>query len=368
MFSKRLLLLVLLVIFAFSNIIGCNASEDYYNILGIKKNASDAEIKRAYRKLSMKYHPDKNDGSRDAEKKFQDIANAYEVLSNKDKRRLYDQGGEEALKRDQQGGGDHHDPFDIFSQFFGGGGNRRQNEARAAGIVVNIPVSLRDIYLGKSVDTLVKTQTICSHCRGSGAFSDEHMNTCTTCKGNGIVIKEHSIGPGFVQRMQTTCTSCGGKGKTISKKCPICAGKKTERGSNSIDINIEKGMADGTTIDFPNAWDEFPDKATGTLTFRVRTVKHPIFERRGDDLFMELTISLKESLVGFEYRLKHLDDHEVLVKRTSVTKPGSVIRIKNEGMPKHDSPSEFGTLLVKIKVEFPANLSQEQHDGLLTLF
>lgn len=373
MFSKRsyVFLFIAFVALCLVNTVLADG-RDFYKILGLAKRATDAEIKKSYRKLSMKYHPDKNAGSRDAEKMFQDVANAYEVLSDKEKRRMYDQGGEEALQRHQQQGGARggHNPFDIFSQFFGGGGHGHgQDEVhRAPGLTIDIPVSLKDIYVGGSVDVLVKHQAICHHCRGTGAFSEDHVTKCSSCKGQGVVMVERQIGPGFIQRMQSPCTVCSGKGKVVSKPCPICAGKKTERASNAVDVVIEQGIADGSVIEFPSTWDEHPDKAAGSLIFRVRTVKHPIFERKGDDLHMELNITLKEALIGFEHKVEHLDGHNVLVKRTSITKPSSTIRIKNEGMPKHNSPSDRGALHVKINVIFPTDLTEEQKSGFNSIF
>lgn len=222
------------------------AEKDLYKILGVKRDATANEIKHKYRQLSRKYHPDKNK-SKDASAKYVDINEAYEVLSDNKKRRLYDRGGLDLVNKnsqmDQQGG----DPFDIFGSFFGGG-QRRQRDNRDEDIRIKVRATLNDLYLGKEFEFIYTRNTICPHCRGSGANSTEDVTTCDKCKGQGMIIERKQIGPGFIQQFQSTCPKCGGKGKMISKKCHFCSGEKIVKGLEDLTLFIEKGMSNGAEI------------------------------------------------------------------------------------------------------------------------
>eukprot|EP00461_Guttulinopsis_vulgaris_P000546 UN00546 len=210
--SKKSITFLLLLCFIYLLAV-VSAGANYYQILGVKKTATEKEIKKAYRKLSMQYHPDTNQGSKDAEKKFQEVSQAYEVLSDKEKRRIFDQHGEEGLNQhlqQQQQGGGGHDPHDIFSQFFGRRPQHREAQ-RGPDIHITIPVTLEDLYIGRNFEMQVEQKVLCSHCRGTGADSDDHVHTCTRCKGQGMVLQVHQIAPGFVQQMQSPCPICAGK-------------------------------------------------------------------------------------------------------------------------------------------------------------
>ncbi len=351
-------------------------NRDFYKILGVARSATDAQIKKSYRKLSMKYHPDKNSGSKEAAEKFQDVAAAYETLSNKDTRRIYDQSGEEGVRRNaaNAGGGGGGDPFDLFSHFFGGGGGGGRRGGRGGGgqrgpdMVVDVPVSLRDLYVGRSVEVEVRAQALCSHCRGTGADDEDGVQECTRCRGQGMIMTVHQLAPGFVQQVQQPCPICGGQGKTIKKKCHKCGGSKVERGRKTVDLWIEPGMKDGDTVEIDAAADEHPDKSAGNVVFRLRAIQHPVFTRQGDDLRADLRISLKDALLGFKRTLTHVDGHAVVVERTGVTQPGAVITIPGEGMPRHQQGSEAGALHVTIIVDFPGELTEEQKKGFSGVF
>jgi DnaJ-related protein SCJ1 len=346
-----------------------STNRDFYKILGLTKSATEAQIKKAYRKLSMKYHPDKNGGSKDAADKFQDVAAAYETLSNKDLRRVFDQGGEEGVKRhqQQQGGGGGGNPFDMFSHFFGGGARRgpggHGERQRGPDMPVEVPVTLRDLYVGRSVELEVRAQALCTHCRGTGADDDEHIRECPRCRGQGFVMTVHQLAPGFVQQVQQKCPACDGAGKTIAVKCRKCAGKKVERGRKTVELWIEPGMKDGERIESDGTADEHPDKAAGNVVFRLRTLPHAVFTRVGDDLRAELRISLREALLGFRKALTHLDGRKVWVESHGVTQPGAIITLANEGMPRHQQGSQAGALHVTVSVDFPAQLTPEQRAG-----
>ncbi|RHZ24397.1 hypothetical protein DYB37_002477 [Aphanomyces astaci] len=265
---------------------------DLYEVLGIKRDASVPEIKKAFRKLSLKLHPDKNPGDEDAAKKFSEVASAYEVLSDETKRKKYDTYGEDGLK-ENGGGGGGHDPFDVFSQFFGGGRQRHPQEpSRGNDVTIPLRVSLADLYNGKNVPFTVRRKTVCHHCHGHGAANSDDIQTCHECGGHGLETRR--VGPGFIQQFQTQCNKCGGKGKIVTSTCPVCGGEKTVFADVELDLDIEKGTPDGHEIEFEHAADEHADRAAGHLRFRITTVGHELFSRDGDDLYMDMSISLRE--------------------------------------------------------------------------
>lgn len=337
---------------------------DYYDVLGVSRDASESQIKKAYRKLSLKYHPDK-DPSEGAKTKFVELANAYEVLGDEEKRRIYDQYGEDGLKHNGQQ--NFHNPFDIFSAFGNFGraqsGSQQMQQNKGPDVEIELEVTLKDLYLGRVIDVAHRKQTLCHKCRGTGAKKASDVTTCGGCKGSGMKVKVQQLGPGFVQQTQTVCDECGGKGKKVTSTCPHCGGKKVEVGEENLMVSVERGMVDGEKIVFSQQADESPDSTPGDLVFRLVTAPHKRFVRQGDNLHFSLTVSLLEALVGFSKKIKHLDGHTVDVVRTEVTKPGQVITIKEEGMPQHNFPSQAGDLLIEITVKFPATLTEEQKEG-----
>ncbi|KAG0028214.1 DnaJ- protein scj1 [Podila clonocystis] len=339
------------------------AGADYYKVLGLTRSASTKEIKKQYKVLSRKYHPDKNPGNKVAEEKFVEVAAAYEVLSDKDKKSIYDRYGEEGLKQQQGQGGGFHDPFDIFAQFFGGGSRHQHGhqERRGPEMRMELEVTLEELYSGKSIEIEVSKQVICGHCGGSGAKSAEDVVTCSGCHGQGTKTVKHMLAPGMFQQFRQTCDECGGKGKMIRHKCPICSGTKVQRGSEQLTIVIEPGMADGATIVFDREADESPDLVPGDVIFDIRTRPHSIFERRGDALYTYVTISLEQALLGFNLEIKHLDGKAVALTRgEAVTPYGFVQTLKGQGMPIKGSRGDFGDLFVEYKVVFPEKLSKDE--------
>jgi len=335
---------------------------DYYEVLGLSRDATASQIKKTYRKLSLKYHPDK-DPSEEAKKKYVELTTAYDVLGDEEKRRIYDQYGEEGIKNQGQHA---HNPFDIFSAFgFGGRSNTGSSQMQNKGpdLEIDLEVTLKDLYLGRVIDVAHRKQTLCHKCRGTGAKKASDVTTCGGCKGTGMKMKVQQLGPGFVQQTQTVCDECGGKGKKVTSTCPHCGGKKVEVDEDNLMVSIERGMVDGERITFSQQADEAPDTTPGDLIFRIVTAPHKRFVRQGDNLHFSLTISLLEALVGFNKKIKHLDGHIVDVVRAEVTKPGQVITIQGEGMPQHNFPSNTGDLLIEITVKFPTSLTEEQKEG-----
>jgi DnaJ-related protein SCJ1 len=282
-----------LFIFVFLNWIeDVLCEDDYYAILEVPRDASASQIKRAYRQLAKKYHPDKNKSFKD---KFQQITKAYDALSDADKRRKYDQYGEEGLKQANQRGG--FDPFDIFS-FMNRGGNQQQGEMpKGPNIVIETQVTLEDLYNGKDIEIVQRRQTLCPKCRGTGAKDPNDVQTCPVCEGSGVRVVTQRLGPGFVTKTQTTCDHCGGRGKLVTSKCEHCKGSKISRGDQKIQITIERGMPDGHEIKSEEDADEAPERTPGDLIFKVTTIPHKRFSRKGNDLYMQINIPLSKRLL-----------------------------------------------------------------------
>ncbi|CAM1500542.1 Fc.00g097040.m01.CDS01 [Cosmosporella sp. VM-42] len=355
-------------------------AEDYYNVLGVGRSASDKELKSAYRRLSKKYHPDKNPGDDTAHDKFVEVSEAYDVLSDSDSRRIYDQQGAEAVKQFRsnggRGGGGGHDPFDLFSRFFGGHGHfgRGSGEPRGHNVEVKVEIALRDFYNGATTEFSWNKQHICEQCEGTGS-ADGHVDTCHSCNGHGIRLIKQQLAPGMYQQMQVRCDACGGRGKTIKNKCPHCNGSRVEKKITKVTLNIDRGAARDSKVVYENEADESPDWVAGDLLVTL-TEKPPslgqdnpdrvdgaFFRRKGDDLFWTEIISLREAWMGdWTRNLTHLDEHVVRLsrKRGEVVQPGHVETIVGEGMPKwhEDGDSvyhkhEFGNLYVDYVVVLP---------------
>eukprot|EP01105_Mastigella_eilhardi_P026086 TRINITY_DN7369_c0_g1_i1.p1 TRINITY_DN7369_c0_g1~~TRINITY_DN7369_c0_g1_i1.p1 ORF type:complete len:388 (+),score=125.49 TRINITY_DN7369_c0_g1_i1:49-1164(+) len=332
----------------------------YYDVLGVKRDATANEIKKAYRQLLLIHHPDKGGDP----EKFKEVSNAYEILNDADQRRIYDQYGEEGLS-----GHAFANPFDIFSGFnfhFDQGQGGQPQQEKLASQDLDLEVTLQDLYDGTTVSVAHRRQVLCHHCRGTGAENPDDVRTCPKCRGSGVIMKTIQRGPGFIQQMQSTCDECGGKGRIMSGgKCSVCHGRKVETKEDILTVVVEKGMVDGQSIVFESEGDEKPDTTPGDVRFTLRCLEHPRFRRAANhiDLHYHLTITLLESLVGFERHIKHLDGHKVEIVRDEVTKPGLVLTIKGEGMPRHNEPSRHGDLLVEVTVKFPASLTDEQKSG-----
>lgn len=320
----------------FSLLLLALAGRDFYNILGVSKTASKKEIKKAYRKLAMKYHPDKNPDDDTASDKFKEIGEAYEILADDDKRKTYDRHGEEGVKNMQQGGG--HDPFANFFGHFGFGQQQEeQREYKGSDVVVDLFVTLEELYLGNFVT--IK--------RDRPTFEETSGTRQCNCR---MEMKTHMTGPGSFQMTQ-------------HRVCDQCANLRLVTVTEELELEIEPGMLDGMTQRFSGKGEPHMEGEPGDLFFKVKTMRHSIFERKGDDLYTNLTISLQEALVGFDMTLHHLDGHGVPVKREKVTWPGAIIMKKGEGMPNFENRNKLGNLYITFDVKFPrGELSSEDKD------
>ncbi|KAF3392723.1 DnaJ-related protein SCJ1 [Penicillium rolfsii] len=377
MYMQRLLIALAVVLFSVLVL----AAEDYYKVLGLDKSASERDIKRAYRTLSKKYHPDKNPGDESAREKFGEIADAYDVLSTSSLRKIYDQYGHDGVEQHRKGGaagGRSNDPFDLFSRFFGGGGHagHAPGHRRGPDMEVKAALPLRDFYTGREINFLVEKQQICDECEGTGS-KDRQVVHCDQCGGRGMVIKKHMLAPGMFQQVQMQCDQCGGQGKKIKNPCPVCHGHRVVKKAVETSAEIERGMDKGTRLVFENEADESPDWVAGDLIV-ILDEKEPelgstdeertdgtFFRRKGKDLFWKETLSLREAWMGeWSRNITHLDGHVVRLgrKRGQVVQPLAVETVKGEGMPhyseahlhdQHDEDDSPGNLYVEYTVVLP---------------
>lgn len=350
--------------------IGVDGHKDYYEILGVSRDAETSVIKRAYRKLSLKYHPDKNPGDEEAHKRFVEVATAYEVLSDPEKRRKYDAYGEEGLKS----GFADAEPFDPFEAFsmnwggfhfdFGGSGRRKgrgNEEPRASDIRVPLFVTLEELYKGSFREVLHQKQVICSK------WTDCER-VCGSCNGKGHKVTTRRLGPGFIQQVQSICTECGGSGKIVEKPCKSCPNGQYEKAERYLTVEIEKGMSEGDTVVFEHEGDEVAGFKPGHVIFEIYPVKHKTFERQQDDLWGTLNVTLLEALTGLNRNISHLDGRQINVKEENVVFPGQVLKVPGEGMPRKQRKYGFGDLFLTVQVQFPRKLSSAQKAKVKDLF
>ncbi|RWS21467.1 molecular chaperone-like protein [Leptotrombidium deliense] len=332
----------------------------YYDILEVKPNCSDSDLKKAYRKLALKYHPDKNPNEGE---RFKLISQAYEVLSNPDKRRIYDQHGEQGIK-EGGGGASFSSPMDMFEMFFGMGSRRQhQGPKRGKDVVYQMAVTLEQLYNGATKKLSIQKKVICEKCEGRGTKNpNQGPEKCTNCRGSGMQVRIEHLGPSIVQQIQTVCQECGGKGEKIAHKdrCKSCEGKKFTKEKKILEVHIDKGMEDGQKITFSGEGDMEPGlEQPGDIIVVLDEQSHETFKRaRNEDLAMSMEITLTEALCGFQKGVKTLDGRTLVVTSLpgEVVKHGAVKCVYNEGMPRWKNPFEKGKLIVQFLVKFPTTV------------
>lgn len=342
---------------------------DYYEVLGVSKNATETELKKAYRQMALKYHPDKNPGNKEAEDKFKEAAEAYEVLSDADKRRKYDQFGHAGLGNAAGFSGAGMSMDDIFSHFgdifgdmFGGGYSSRGRSSRrvnrGTNLRVKVKLTLEDILKGVEKKIKVNKYIACTECNGSGAKGGSSYSTCPTCRGTGQVTRVTNT---FLGQMQTasTCPACGGEGQTITDKCNSCFGNGIAKGEEVISLNIPAGVAEGMQLSVSGKGNAAARGGiAGDLIVVIEEAEHPQLMRDGDNILYEHYVTFPEAAIGTSIEVPTIEG-KARVKIEPGTQSGKVLRLKGKGLPSLNSYSR-GDLLININVWTPQNLSKEE--------
>ncbi|KAF9583475.1 Type I HSP40 co-chaperone [Lunasporangiospora selenospora] len=332
-----------------------------YEALEVDPACSDADLKKAYRKLALKYHPDKTGGASSAQ--FQDIGHAYDVLSDAQKRQVYDQYGEAGLSGEAGPGGmGGLSPEDLFSQFFGGGGGMGGRGGRPSGprrgkdVAHGLKVTLEDLYKGKTSKLALQKNVICEKCEGKGG-KEGAVKTCNTCHGQGYRIILRQMGP-MMQQIQQPCSDCRGEGEIINAKdkCKTCNAKKVVSVRKVIEVHIDRGMKDGRKIIFNGEGDQAPGITPGDVVIVLEQREHEHFRRVDDDLYYNAKISLVTALTGGKIHIKHLDDRVLVVDILpgEVIRPNELKAVMGQGMPT-ERHHDFGNLYIQFEIVFPAS-------------
>lgn len=348
------------------------AKRDYYEILGVSRNASEDEIKKAYRKLAIKYHPDKNPDDKESEEKFKEAAEAYEVLSNAEKRQRYDQFGHAGMGANGGAGGfggmNMEDIFEqfgnIFGEVFGGGfgggqrGGKRVN--RGTNLRVKVKLTLDEIVSGVNKKIKVNKFIACKECHGTGAEKGSSYNTCNTCRGSGRVTR---ITNTILGQMQTasTCPACGGEGQTITKKCSSCHGDGIVRGEEIISVDLPAGVEDGMQLSMSGKGNAAPRGGiAGDLIIVIEEQEHEFIKRDGSNLMHDLYISFIDAVLGASVEVPTIEG-KVKIKIEPGTHAGKVLRLKGKGVPQLNSYGR-GDFLIHVNVWTPQHLSKEEKE------
>jgi molecular chaperone DnaJ len=349
------------------------SKKDYYDILGVTKKSTPEEIKKAYRSLAMKYHPDRNQGDKTAEGKFKEASEAYQVLSDPKKKSSYDQFGHSAFEAGGGGGpggfdfgGFESGAFsDIFDDFFGdfmgsgrgGRGSKKSRSNRGSDLKINLEITLEEAFLGKKQTINLSSNEKCEKCSGSGAESGSKPKKCSTCDGHGKVRTQQ----GFFT-LQQTCPDCGGDGEMLSNPCKDCKGSGASKTKKNLSIQIPKGVDDGTQIRLSGKGDAgYRGGSNGDLYVFITVEKHKIFQRSEENLYYKLPISMTDATLGAEIDVPTIDGGKSKVKIPAGTQSGKQFRLKAKGMPIIRS-DDYGDLYLETNVIIPESLSKEQKD------
>ena len=357
------------------------AKRDYYEVLGVGKTATDDEIKKAYRKIAIKYHPDRNPGNKEAEEKFKEAAEAYDVLHDAQMRQQYDQfgfdgpaGGGFGGFGGNAGGFSMDDIFSMFGDVFGGhgggfgggfggfgGGHAQQAQYRGSDLRIKVSLSLQEIATGTTKKFKVKKYVPCSHCHGSGAEDGSGSETCQTCHGSGVVTRTTRTMFGMMQT-QSECPTCHGEGRVIKNKCHECGGSGIVKGDEVVEIKIPAGVAEGMVVNVPgkgNAGEH--NGISGNIQVYISEEPNDTFVRDGNDIIYNLLLDFPTAVLGGNAEIPTIDGTKVKIKIEPGTQPGKTLRLRGKGLPAVEGyGSGNGDLVVNISVFVPKTLSKEE--------
>lgn len=347
---------------------------NYYEILGVSKSATQDEMKKSYRKLAMKYHPDKNPGDVESERKFKEISSAYDILKDEQKRKVYDQYGEAGLNGGAGGGGfgqggfDFNSGFsdifeDLFSGFGGGSQGASSAKKRGSDLRYNLEISLEEAFSGENVTINVPKYATCESCDGEGTKEKNDKMTCPTCNGMGKVRAQQ----GFFM-VERSCPECSGSGEVIKNPCKECSGSGRVRKNKKLSVKIPRGVEGGTRIRLSGEGEAgIRNAGSGDLYVFISITDHDLFERDGPNLHCEVPIRMTTAALGGEVVVPAIDGTKAKIKIPAGTQQGQLFRLKGKGMTRVGTNSVIGDMYVHAKIEVPVNLSKKQKEALKEL-
>ena len=351
---------------------------DYYEVLGVNKTASEDEIKKAYRKIAIKYHPDRNPGDKQAEEKFKEAAEAYDVLHDPQKRQQYDQFGFDGPMGGGFGGfgAGSMNMDDIFSMFgdifgghgfggFGGGGQRRPQQHRGSDLRLKVRLTLEEINKGVTKKVKVRKDIPCAHCHGTGAENGSGTEQCPTCHGSGIITHTTQSIFGMMQT-QGVCPTCNGEGQVIKNKCHECGGKGIIKGEEVVEIKIPAGVAEGMVVNVPGKGNAGQHNGVnGDIQVYIEEIESDIFIRDGNNLVYNLLLDFPTAALGGELEIPTIEGSKLKIKIDGGTQPGKTLRLRGKGLPAIQGyGTGHGDLVVNISVYVPKTLSREEKEAI----
>ncbi len=355
------------------------AKRDYYEVLGVDKNASEDDIKKAYRKIAIKYHPDRNPGNKEAEEKFKEAAEAYDVLHDPQKRQQYDQFGFDGpagmggFGGFSGGGFSMDDIFSMFGDIFGGhgsgfggfSGGRGRAQYRGSDLRLKVRLSLQEISTGVTKKFKVKKDVTCSHCHGSGAENGSAAETCPTCHGSGVVTRTTQSIFGMMQT-QSTCPTCNGEGKVIKNKCRECSGSGVVKGEEVVEIKIPAGVAEGMVVNVPGKGNAGKHNGVnGDIQVFIEEEENDTFIRDGNNLIYNLLLDFPTAALGGQMEIPTIEGTKVRIKIEPGTQPGKTLRLRGKGLPAVQGYGRgTGDLVVNVSVYVPKTLSRDEKNAL----